>query len=81
MHAQVPFLLKEKCSVVGWGGKGQVMFYRTFLTMSCKLYGKHGLTQVSVVISNYKTEHGAIFKKIFSQLFSSPRHHWQGVFY
>lgn len=49
----------------GWGGEGQMMFSHTFLTTSCKLYvyGKHGLTQLSAVISNYKTEHGAIFKR------------------
>lgn len=65
----------------GWVGvEGKTLFYRTFLTTCCQLDGKHGsLIGLSAVISDFKNEHGAIFKKTFSLSFASLCRCSQGV--
>lgn len=66
----------------GGGEEGKTLFYRTFLTTCCQLDSKHdSLIRLSAVISDFKNEHGAIFKKTFSLSFASLRRRSQGVIY
>lgn len=75
------FSFKEKLHDGAGGGEGKTLFYHTFLTC-CQLDGKHGsLQRLFAVISDFKNEHGAIFKKTFSLSFASLGHHLQGVIY
>lgn len=72
------FSFKERMH--DWEGRGKTLFYRTFLAICCQLDGKHGSQiRLSAIISDFKNEHGAIFKKTLS--FASLCRRPQGVIY